>query len=117
MTQESHLKLRNRLLRNDLRLQNTSQNLPTGRLWYNVQNPNTTLQPLVSRLMLLNMLMNCFHDIGIRNTLCFFALDDKGQGYFSCALVHNANYCAVGNVGMVEKMGLQFRWRNLMALQ
>lgn len=68
-------------------------------------------------LVFLNMLMYRFHNIFVRNAACFSALDDECQGDFSRALVDNADYCAVGDVGMVEEMSLQFCWRDLVTLK
>lgn len=70
----------------------------------------------MSRLMLLYMPAHSPYDILIRNALCFVALHDKRQWDFACALVHDADHCAVGDVWVVEKMGLQFCGGDLMAL-
>lgn len=110
------LKFRNGLLRQNLCLQNTSQDLPTRRLGNNIQDSYTSLQPFMPRLMLLYIPAHSACDLLIRNALCFVAFHDKRQWDFACALVHDADHCAVGDVWVVEKMGLQLCGSDLMAL-
>lgn len=75
--------------------QQSPQNLSTGALGNNLDKLDSTLEPLVSRFVFFDMLVNARRNLLVRLALGPFGLDDKGLGYLSSSLVGDLDDGAV----------------------
>lgn len=85
--------------------QQPPQNLPTGTLRNNVNKFHTTLQPLMSRLMLFDMFLN----LSRYNSVIVFQAHGgrfhyKGFGDFPRRVIRDGNYGAVGHGRVGEEV-------------
>lgn len=96
--------------------QDTSQDLPAGALRDLRNKLNPTLQPLVPRLVLLNMLADGGSQLEIRLLTSLYAFHYKGFRDLTGQIVGNWDDSAVVDEVVGEDMGLQLRWGNLITL-
>ncbi|KAI6763522.1 hypothetical protein HG531_012910 [Fusarium graminearum] len=115
---KSHLQLGTRLLPS-LPLtvsQQAPQDLTTGALGNYVDELNTALQPLVSSLVLFDMLVNALRYLIVRLALGLGRLDDESLGDFASAEIGDLDNGAVVHKGMSEQMGFELCRSDLMSL-
>lgn len=91
------------------------QNLPTRTLGNSFDEPDTALEPLVSSLVLLDVLLDRLSGCCIVGT-SFSRLDDDGLGDFACCVVGNGDNGAVADGRVGEDVGFEFGGGNLQAL-
>jgi hypothetical protein len=97
--------------------QQASQDLTTRTLGDDIDKLNTTLEPLMTRLVFLDMFVNALCNLLVRLALCLGCLDDKSLGDFASASVGDLDNSAVVNKGMAKEMSFELCWSDLMALK
>jgi hypothetical protein len=98
--------------------QQPSQDLPTGTLRNHVDKLDTALQPLVSRLVLLDVLLDLELDERVTVLEMYrLRLDDVCLGQLTCVVVWDGDYRTVCDGRMIEKASFEFCRSNLKTLQ
>lgn len=97
--------------------QKSPQDLAASALGHNIDELHAALNPLVSRLMLLNVLTYGRDDILIGLAVAIRLLDDECLGHLARLLVGDLDDRTVGDVAVREEVGFEFGGSDLVALQ
>lgn len=100
--------------------QNPSQNLPARAFWNYIYKLNTSFEPLVMRLLLLKVVVNFFHQLGvILEELASIMRCEHHKSFWdlSSGLIWHWNDCCISNKRVADQTSLELGWCNLVSLK